>query len=576
MNSSAANPATKAAAACPEALPTDKAVDGLKGTGYTVEKGNQADPFSATVLGRITDGIGPGIDMIMADVDSAALDRAGGVWSGMSGSPVYTADGKLIGAVSYTLTGGNTSIAGLTPAADMLALRNDPSNARGRAATTEANQKVAVSSDKAARIARTGEVSTALAAKGFRAVSTPLTATGLAKKNTAKFLKNIEASSGTTVRVGTGSGASATVKSSPSEIFAGSNYAAALSYGDVSFYGLGTTTYVCDKTAVAWGHPLLSAGPVSYSAHPAQALFVQRDPLFSPFKVGNPGGVVGTITWDGTVGLRSTLGQNPEHQIPVTTSLTNDHGKKSTGKTVAVYQPWAADIAATHLQAAVVKALGAQPAGSSEIKIVIKGSRADGKNFKITHKDYVADTYDISYATADRLYSLMWPLIEQEYEEIQVTGVEITGEVSTQVRQYSVSKVQLKDQNKWVALKDVEVAPGASIPLRATLKAYRSTDTITVPLTVSVPDESPSGSTGSLSIDAGGGLVWDEEEPEEEPADSFEELIKELNNQPSSNTLVSRVDIDPGDGSDVLSSTREADVEGAIASYYDSVSVTVK
>ena len=55
------------------------------------------------MLGRITDGIAPGVDMILADVSSPALTRAGGVWAGMSGSPVYTADGRLIGSVSYGL-----------------------------------------------------------------------------------------------------------------------------------------------------------------------------------------------------------------------------------------------------------------------------------------------------------------------------------------------------------------------------------------------------------------------------------------------------------------------------------------
>src|SRR5688572_20212237 len=100
---------------CPTALPTASAVDGLSGIGYTVERGTTPAPFTATVLGRITDGIAPGIDMIMADLESAALTRAGGVWAGMSGSPVYTSDGKLIGAVAYGLA-ASSPIAGITPA----------------------------------------------------------------------------------------------------------------------------------------------------------------------------------------------------------------------------------------------------------------------------------------------------------------------------------------------------------------------------------------------------------------------------------------------------------------------------
>ena len=37
----------------------------------------------------------PGVDMIMMRLTSAEIDRVGGIWAGMSGSPVYAADGRL-------------------------------------------------------------------------------------------------------------------------------------------------------------------------------------------------------------------------------------------------------------------------------------------------------------------------------------------------------------------------------------------------------------------------------------------------------------------------------------------------
>ena len=103
---------------CPTALPTVEAVAGMVGTGYTVERGNTAEAFTANVLGRISNGVAPGIDMIMAELSSPALDRAGGVWAGMSGSPVYAEDGRLMGAVAYGLA-WNSKIAGITPAESM-------------------------------------------------------------------------------------------------------------------------------------------------------------------------------------------------------------------------------------------------------------------------------------------------------------------------------------------------------------------------------------------------------------------------------------------------------------------------
>src|SRR5262245_66372500 len=104
---------------CPAAFPVADLVPGMVANGLTVEKGNTADPFTATVVGVIKDGIASGLDMIIVETDSPAITRTGGIWAGMSGSPVYAADGRLIGAVAYSLSFGPSPIAGVTPAADM-------------------------------------------------------------------------------------------------------------------------------------------------------------------------------------------------------------------------------------------------------------------------------------------------------------------------------------------------------------------------------------------------------------------------------------------------------------------------
>jgi hypothetical protein len=554
-------PATSSFAAatdCPTALPTADAVDGLSGTGYTVEKGTTADPFTATVLGRITDGIAPGVDMIMAELDSPALERAGGVWAGMSGSPVYTADGKLIGSVSYGLA-ASSKIAGITPAADLLSLRG----------TSGTASKISVSATKAARIAKTGEASKALAAKGFEPLPVPVSAAGIAKKNTKRYLSDIARSSGLSVRAG-GAAISTKAASSPSEIFAGSNYAAALSYGDVSLTGLGTTTYVCDGTAVAFGHPFLSAGKAEYSVHPASAVYVQADPVYGPFKVGNAGGVVGTVTRDNTVGLRSTLGQTPKHEFPVTTSLVNDEGKTVKGKTVGVYQPYAADIAALHLQSAVIKANGAEGAGSSAVNITVNGTRAGGKKFSLSLSDHFYDTYDLSYATADSVYYLLSPLLDQSFETVNITSVNITGKVSNDLKQYRVTKVETKKKGKWVALKSTQsVTSGATVPLRATVSPYRSSKKLLVPLTVSVPKKSK-GYSGQLIISDG----LDANSSQKEP-NSLDGLLAQLRNTPHNDALVSQISLDTPKGG-VLTSTRETRLDAAVSSYGKLVTLTVK
>jgi SpoIVB peptidase S55 len=92
----------------------------LAGTGYTISSGTTPKPFTARVIGVLKDGIAPGLDMIIVETDSPAIRDAGGIWAGMSGSPVYTSDGRLLGAVAYGLSGAPSRIGGITPAEEML------------------------------------------------------------------------------------------------------------------------------------------------------------------------------------------------------------------------------------------------------------------------------------------------------------------------------------------------------------------------------------------------------------------------------------------------------------------------
>jgi len=116
---------------CPAPYPEASLTSGQPVHGLTVDGSagplgsagaTQPDTFTGTVLGVVNDGIAPGLDMIMVQLSSSEIDRVGGIWEGMSGSPVYAADGRLIGAVAYGLSSGPSPVAGVTPAADMEAL----------------------------------------------------------------------------------------------------------------------------------------------------------------------------------------------------------------------------------------------------------------------------------------------------------------------------------------------------------------------------------------------------------------------------------------------------------------------
>ena len=81
------------------------------------------------------DLIGPGRDVIIVEISGPTVDAGGGVWAGMSGSPVYIDHGggpELAGALAYGFSFGATNIAGLTPAEDMLHVNGLAACARAR------------------------------------------------------------------------------------------------------------------------------------------------------------------------------------------------------------------------------------------------------------------------------------------------------------------------------------------------------------------------------------------------------------------------------------------------------------
>ena len=119
---SIALPTTVAAAApaeCATIMSVNNIHAGQTGIGWTVAQGTVPQQFNVEVLGVLDNGIAPGRDMVVIEISDVGgntfIDEAGGIWSGMSGSPVYI-NGKLAGAVAYGFSSVASPVGGMTPA----------------------------------------------------------------------------------------------------------------------------------------------------------------------------------------------------------------------------------------------------------------------------------------------------------------------------------------------------------------------------------------------------------------------------------------------------------------------------
>lgn len=432
---------------CPETFPVseleaDDAVEGL-----TVIKGTEPGQFTGHVLGVLDDGIMPGLDMILVRLGSDGSDSATdqrihdvGVWSGMSGSPVYAEDGRLIGAVSYGLSWGPSTVAGVTPAAEMRDLID-----AGVDAAARTPHKVAVPEHLQERVVETGAATEAAVEGGLRQLRLPFGLSGLSEKRFQQVKKELDIPGVRMVRTGA---AASTLGAS--DLVAGGNLAAAISYGDVSYAGIGTATMVCGKEVVGFGHPMMWDGPTGLSLHPADAIYIQEDPLGAGFKVANLGAPVGTIDQDRMAGISGFVGTRP--RVGTITSHVTSETRERTGQSFVNRPEWMPDVALSHVLSNEDRIFDGVSQGSGSVSYVVQGRRGDGRPFAVTRSDVFASERDLTWETVWDLYLALWQLESNRTEDLTITSVQTDSDLSHDLVVSSIEKVSMKRGGTWVPM----------------------------------------------------------------------------------------------------------------------------
>ncbi|MDQ3432591.1 MAG: hypothetical protein M3467_10325, partial [Actinomycetota bacterium] len=444
-----------AAADCPEAMPVSALTAGTPGHGLTVSSGTEPEPFTATVLGVLDDGIAPDLDMILAELDSPALSKAGGVWSGMSGSPVYAQDGRLIGAVSYGLALGPSKVAGITPAADMLALLD-----RAPVAAAEPAEAVRLPAKVRTELVRSGQLTGREADAGLRQLRHPLAISGLADDRLNKAVKRMKLTGVRAYRAGV----AASAPSAADTIVPGGNLAAALSYGDLTAAAVGTATAVCGGEILGFGHPFLFSGASTMSAHGADAIFVQDDPTLTPFKVANIGAPIGTVDGDRMAGVHTRLGAVPNGTD--VRSLVKAAGRSREGTTTINVDDYVPGISAFHLLANIDRVADRYGEGRSKLHWTIKGERADGTPWQLDRSNRYASQWDVNFESVFELWDQLWTIQDNSAEQVRVTDVDVSAAVDETYRAFRVGKVHLRTPDGWQKLarrSATRVEPGTTM-----------------------------------------------------------------------------------------------------------------
>lgn len=549
---------------CPTVMAESAIHAGQRGTGWTVERGQTREAFKVRILGVLPDGIGPGVDMIVIKVSDKPgndmIKRAGGIWAGMSGSPVYIG-GKLVGAVSYGFTNSPSPIGGLTPAEAMVGLLGY----QPVAAATAADQarQVQLPSRLAARIARATGVATPASASLTR-LAMPLAVSGLDAASRTRLQTRLDKAGldvivtpGNSVKAPTGTTAYDTPK-------AGGNFAGLLSYGDVSSGGIGTTTYVCGNQAIAFGHPLQFSGRVAYGASNANAIAVIRDNVSGPFKMASIGAPFGRLDQDRLTGVRATLGEAP-HLIPITSDITAPSlNRHRVGETDLTSSALVSSFAPEHFYENMVVTLDKQGSGSALVNWTVKGRRANGDPWTLTRTNRFASTGDIAGVAADDLYQNLSTLDANPFEDVRFTSVDITSTATAAIHTLSIQDVLFsRNGGAFRHRTTLDVHPGDQLTIRVLMNKEGSAGTDTRDLSITVPSDAFGPATlvvaGGSSLSGACGIF------DSTCGTSFDNLLNLLANAPHNNDLLAQFYTFDADFNPVLAASDQKSLPSVVS-----------
>jgi hypothetical protein len=525
--------------ACPSIMPLAHVHKGQVGTGWTVVRGNRPRPFTVHILGVFPDGVAPGHDMIIirvADVPgSHFISRAGGIWAGMSGSPVYV-NGKLVGSVSFGFTASPSPVGGMTPAEDMLKVLR-----YGTAAPASGDfglDHTALPQSTRAQIAREAGI-TEEQASTFDRLRLPLAVSGLSARGRDMFQKILD-KDGYQVIVTPGSSSPAPSGSSTyGRPRPGGNFAGLLSYGDVTSGGIGTTTYVCGGQALAFGHPLNLAGRANFGANGANSLAIVRDSTFGSFKLATIGRLFGTLDQDRLAGVRAHLGTAPR-LIPIVADVTAlDSGHERIGETDATTASILPGIAPAHLFYDIVSATDSETAGSSLVRWTVRGHDGNGNAWTLERTNRFAALDDIAFASVFELSDDLGALLNNPFTDVTFNSVHVDASVTATIKALSIEKVLVsKNGGAFKNTTSLTLHPGDTLRIRVTLRRYHG-DTKVVDLSLTVPQGAVGG--GALLVQGGSGNV--------SPClfnpcgTTFQKLLDSLAGAPRNNDLSAALDL---------------------------------
>ncbi|WP_300525051.1 SpoIVB peptidase S55 domain-containing protein [Aminiphilus sp.] len=539
---------------------------GMKGIARTVLQGREVVAFPLEIL-SVIERKGTPRHLILVRASGPLMERTGGIAAGMSGSPVFV-EGKLVGAIGYGWDFSDHRLGLVTPIEDMASVWDWPERLPPFSRPLPQGITLFASEDKAPEenvspnpeqeepgenensndVDSTAEehadredapLSFSFGAKDpillevtreetnvnrvLRERAAPLLADGLSPRAT----KSLEADLGTRIlAMGTGSGGSDLPVEYDAHMTPGDAIGVLLAWGDITIGATGTLTAVGkDGRFLGFAHPFLNRGAVVFPVTRAWVHDVIPS-LASPFKLGSPQAIVGTVTQDRPQAIGGRIGYfAPSVSFTVTVRDQETKGNVTKRFHVADDPFLVAKIAPAAMLGIVDDVWGRVGQGTAHVTVSISGG---GLETGWTRANMFFSPEDLARDTVKEFSDLADIFSTNEFREVKPLGFQIDVELTQVPRVLFIEDVEIDPK---------EAAPGSDVTVTVKLRPYRRN-----PLTKTFTLRIPEGAQGTCDILVRGGGIA---EPEQESIlqgwrsiAAFEELLSELNAKESNNELV--------------------------------------
>lgn len=453
----------------------DEIYSGMEGIGKTVFSGTKVEEFNVQVIDVIA-GTGIDDDYILVKLSGDKIDNNGGISAGMSGTPVYL-DEKLAGAISHAWEMSEHNLCLVTPIERMLKLFN----------YIHSDSKVGINNDididvisipledrlKNKISENIPECKTEFLAKlndneiyplTFRRIKSPLLINGFNER----ALRNIESSINRQykqeiINVLDFQKYNPIPDISPETvaILPGSSVGVQLSVGDTNVLTIGTATYCENDYTLAFGHPFMHSGDVSYLLS-AVYIYHSFPSIVMPFKLGFPYKLAGMVIQDRDAGILAYLNHFPK-VVPCKVSV-NDIDKNvniQRGTKIVTQNDLIESITSALIIEVIDQAINRIGQGTAIVHLELLAEQPEGK---MEYENMFFSKNDIAIQCSSDFEDIM-DLVTNNYgEKITLNEIKVDIEISEENKSAIITDVKLNQE---------EYLPGDLIEAELTIKPFR-------------------------------------------------------------------------------------------------------